>query len=78
MEKKTIEVIVAKKAEGDLDPAKQGKEAATPPTDEDVGGRSVGGWVECPHCGSMRYVFVDFEGEWFTCGNCNQPFRVWV
>ena len=78
MEKKNIEVIVAKKAEGDLDPAKQGKEGAAPSTDEDVGGRSIGGYVECPHCHSIRYVVVDYEGEWFNCGNCGRPYRVWV
>jgi hypothetical protein len=78
MEKQSIEVIVAKKAEGNLDPAKQGKEAAAPSTDDEVGGRSLGGYVKCPYCHSIRYVVVDYEGEWFNCGNCGNPYQVWV
>jgi hypothetical protein len=78
MEKQTIEVVVAKKAEGTLDPAKQGKESAAPPAGEEVGGRSVPAWARCPHCGSIRHVVIDFEGEWFTCGNCGGDYQVWI
>ena len=77
MEKQSIEVIVAKKAEGTLDPAKKGTEAAAPSPDDEVGGRSVGAYVKCPYCHSIRYVVVDYEGEWFDCGNCGNTNQVW-
>jgi hypothetical protein len=78
MEKQSIEVIVAKKAEGTLDPAKKGTEAAAPSPDDEVGGRSVGAYVKCPYCHSIRYVVVDYEGEWFDCGNCGNSYQVWA
>jgi hypothetical protein len=78
MEKQTIEVIVAKKVEGKLDPTKQGKEGAAPSADEEVGGRSANVYVRCPYCSSIRNVTLDYEGEWFTCGNCHNDYQVWV
>jgi hypothetical protein len=67
----------AKKAEGNLDPAKQGKErAASEGGIEEVGGRSVLIFVTCPHCGSNRVVSFDYEGEWFTCSQCQGTYQV--
>jgi hypothetical protein len=78
MEKQNIEVILAKKAEGTLDPAKKGTDAAAPPAEDEVGGRFVGLYVRCPYCHSIRYVRLDHEGEWFDCGNCGNTYQVWA
>jgi hypothetical protein len=78
MEKQNIEVVLAKKAEGTLDPAKKGTDAAAPPAEEEVGGRFVGLYVRCPYCHSIRYVRLDHEGEWFDCGNCGSTYQVWA
>ena len=29
-------------------------------------------------CHSIRYVVVDYEGEWLTCRSCLIPYQVWV
>jgi hypothetical protein len=65
-----------KKAEGNLDPAKQGKEQAASELGAEVAGRSVLIFVSCPHCGSNRIISLDYEGEWFTCGECQGTYQV--
>ena len=65
-----------KKTEGNLDPAKQGKEKAASELDAEVAGRSVLIFVSCPHCGSNRIISLDYEGEWFTCGECQGTYQV--
>jgi transposase-like protein len=66
----------AKKAEGNLDPAKQGKEVAASDLDAEVAGRSVLIFVNCPHCGTTRIISLDYSGEWFTCGHCQGTYQV--
>jgi hypothetical protein len=65
-----------KKTEGNLDPAKQGKEEAASELGAEVAGRSVLIFVSCPHCGSNRIISLDYEGEWFTCGECQGTYQV--
>jgi hypothetical protein len=65
-----------KKTEGNLDPAKQGKEKAASELGAEVAGRSVLIFVSCPHCGSNRIISLDYEGEWFTCGECQGTYQV--
>jgi ribosomal protein S27AE len=65
-----------KKTEGSLDPNKQGNETAASDLKEEVGGRSVLIFVTCPHCGSSRVISFDYEGEWFTCGQCQGTYQV--
>jgi ribosomal protein S27AE len=73
-EKKNIEVVVGKKAEGEADAAKTGKDASGPPQDE-VGGRRHGEYVLCPWCGSVRFVFAsDVRYERWICGHCGHSY----
>ena len=65
-----------KKTEGNLDPTKQGRERAASDLDSEVGGRSVLIFVSCPHCGASRIISFDYEGEWFTCGQCQGTYQV--
>jgi len=65
-----------KKTEGNLDPAKQGNEKAASEAGSEVQGRAVLVFVNCPHCGSGRVISFDYEGEWFTCGNCQGTYQV--
>jgi ribosomal protein S27AE len=65
-----------KKTEGNLDPNKQGREGAASDLGSDVEGRSVLIFVTCPHCGSNRFISLDYEGEWFTCGQCQGTYQV--
>jgi ribosomal protein S27AE len=65
-----------KKTEGNLDPTKQGKERAASEPGTEVEGRSVLIFVACPHCGSSRIISLDYEGEWFTCGQCQGTYQV--
>jgi hypothetical protein len=65
-----------KKAEGNLDPNKQGIERAAAEPGTEVEGRSVLIFVACPHCGSNRIISLDYEGEWFTCGQCQGTYQV--
>jgi cbb3-type cytochrome oxidase cytochrome c subunit len=65
-----------KKTEGNLDPAKQGKEKAASEPGAEVAGRSVLIFVSCPHCHSNRIISLDYEGEWFTCGECQGTYQV--
>ena len=65
-----------KKTEGNLDPGKQGKERAASDPESEVGGRSVLIFVACPHCGASRVISFDYEGEWFTCGQCQGTYQV--
>jgi hypothetical protein len=76
VQKKTIEVIVGKKAEGKLDPKNKGVEMAGPPKDQEVSAHGLQVYVNCPHCGSVRYVILDYEGQWFTCANCGGSYSV--
>lgn len=66
----------AKKTEGNLDPAKQGTEKSANEAGTEVGGRSVLIFISCPHCGSGRVISFDYEGEWFTCGQCQGTYQV--
>jgi ribosomal protein S27AE len=65
-----------KKTEGSLDPDKQGNERAASDLNSEVGGRSVLIFVSCPHCGASRVISFDYEGEWFTCGQCQGTYQV--
>ena len=65
-----------KKTEGSLDPDKQGKESAASDQNTEVGGRGVLIFVTCPHCGSSRIISFDYEGEWFTCSQCQGTYQV--
>jgi ribosomal protein S27AE len=65
-----------KKTEGNLDPNKHGNERAASDPDAEVGGRAVLIFVTCPHCGSSRIVAFDYEGEWFTCGQCQGTYQI--
>ena len=42
----------------------------------EVAGRSVLIFISCPHCGSNRIISLDYEGEWFTCGECQGTYQV--
>ena len=66
----------AKKAEGNLDPAKQGKEMAASEAGSEVEGRGVLIFITCPYCGTARMVSFDYEGEWYTCGHCSGTYQV--
>jgi hypothetical protein len=66
----------AEKTEGNLDPAKKGTERAAAEAGTEVEGRSVLIFISCPHCGSNRVISLDFEGEWFTCGQCQGTYQV--
>jgi len=66
----------AKKTEGNLDPAKKGTERAAAEAGSEVEGRSVLLFITCPHCGSNRVISFDYEGEWFTCGQCQGTYQV--
>jgi hypothetical protein len=65
-----------KKTEGNLDPSKEGKEMTASAPAKEVEGRSVLIFVACPHCGSNRIISLDYEGEWFTCGQCQGTYQV--
>jgi transposase-like protein len=64
-----------KKTEGSLNPDNQGKESAALDNAE-VEGHSVLIFVTCPHCGSSRVISFDYEGEWYTCGQCQGTYQV--
>ena len=66
----------AVKAEGALDPSKQGQEAKG--TAAEVGGRSAVVHVFCPHCNDARTVVLDYEGQLFVCGYCGGSYQVFV
>jgi hypothetical protein len=66
----------AEKTEGNLDPAKQGTERAAAAAGTEVEGRSVLIFITCPHCGSNRVISLDYEGEWFTCGQRQVTYQV--
>ena len=78
MHKKTIEVIMGDKAEGKLDPSKKGVEMAGPPKEQEVTAHGQQVYVTCPHCNSVRYVYLEYEGEWFTCANCGSSYSVTI
>jgi hypothetical protein len=78
VQKKSIEVVIGEKAEGKLDPNKKGVEMAAPPKEQEVTAHGAAVWVTCPHCGSVRYCYLEYEGEWFTCANCGNPYSVTV
>jgi ribosomal protein S27AE len=65
-----------KKTEGSLNPDKQGKERAASDLTAEVEGHAVLIFVTCPHCGSSRVISFDYEGEWFTCGQCQGTYQV--
>lgn len=64
------------KAEGELDPAKQGIETAASDVSTEVEGRSVLIFVTCPYCKSLRVVCLDYEGEWFQCDHCHNNYQI--
>ena len=61
----------AKKAEGDLDPAKKGNESDASESGAEVEGRGIPIYFVCPKCGSGRVVVLQYEGEWVVCSNCD-------
>jgi len=71
---KTIEVLVSKKPEGEVDPNKVSKDFNAPDANAEVEGHGIWRWVECWHCGSMRHVYWEYPGEVFTCGNCGYDY----
>jgi hypothetical protein len=77
-ERKKIEVIVGLKPElGETAPEKATKLGEKP---AEVGGRSAGVYVESPYTGNVYYVYLDYEGQWFTETLSNGQtfsFRVW-
>jgi ribosomal protein S27E len=73
---KTIEVILGEKTEGPLDPNKKGVEMSAPPKEQEVTAHGREVYVNCPHCGSVRYCYLEYEGEWFTCANCGSSYSV--
>jgi transcription elongation factor Elf1 len=75
VQKKNIEVKVGEKVEEKGDPSKGKKDSATPSSGE-VGGRIHDELVQCPWCGSIRYVTVlESQYLWYTCGNCGRSYR---
>jgi hypothetical protein len=72
-ETKKIEVTVATKGRKD---GEGGKDAAAPPNEGEVGGRYARGrWVNCPHCGAVRYIVEETSGyQWYTCGICGRDY----
>jgi hypothetical protein len=68
----------AKKAEGAVDPSKIGKEMAASADENEVQGHTIYNLhVVCPYCHSDRFVDLEYEGEFFTCGNCGNTYRAW-
>ena len=65
-----------KKTEGSLNPDKQGTERAASNLNAEVEGHAVLIFVTCPHCGSSRVISFDYEGEWFTCSQCQGTYQV--
>ena len=65
-----------KKTVGILNPDKQGNESAASDHNAEVEGHSVLIFVTCPHCGSSRVISFDYEGEWFTCSQCQGTYQV--
>ena len=65
-----------KKTEGSLNPDKQGQERAASDHNPEVEGHGVLIFVSCPHCGSSRVISFDYEGEWFTCSQCQGTYQV--
>jgi ribosomal protein S27E len=78
MHKRTIEVITGEKAEGILDPSKKGVEMAGPPKEQEVTAHGREVYVTCPQCNSVRFVYLEYEGEWFTCANCGTSYSVTI
>jgi hypothetical protein len=35
-------------------------------------------YVTCPQCNSVRFVYLEYEGEWFTCANCGTSYSVTI
>jgi hypothetical protein len=79
MAEQTRKMGQAKKAEGNLDPSKKGTESAGDAAiATEVEGHAASVYVHCPTCGSLRHVWLHYEGEWFNCGNCNSSYQVWI
>jgi hypothetical protein len=74
MAEQTRKTGQAKKAEGAVDPSKLGKEME----ETEVQGRTIYNLhIVCPYCHSDRFVDLEYEGEYFTCGNCGNMYRAW-
>jgi ribosomal protein S27E len=78
MPKRTIEVMTGEKVEGNLDPSKKGVEMAGPPKEQEVTAHGREVYVTCPQCNSIRFVYLEYEGEWFTCANCGSSYSVTI
>lgn len=78
VEKKTIEVIVPKKSDPNTAPAERGRVQVNPAPEAEVAGHWAQVWVECPHCHSIGWVALEYEGQWFDCHQCGLPFQVFV
>jgi hypothetical protein len=75
--KSTLEVYEGSKVEGSVDKSKAIKGVNILPKDE-VGGRSVPITINCPYCGALNYVTLDYEGENIICWNDHMVFRAYV
>ena len=78
VEKKTIEVIVPKKGDPNTAPAERGRMQVAPASDAEVAGHWDKVWVECPHCRSVGWVALEYNGQWFDCNRCGNSFRGFV
>ncbi|MBV9491071.1 MAG: hypothetical protein JO069_15315 [Verrucomicrobia bacterium] len=78
-EDNSSKTATARKAEGPLDPAKQGQEAAADTAQsDDVEAHGASVRVICPGCHTVRFVYLEVEGEWFTCSNCGTNYQVYL
>ena len=78
MAEQTRKSGTAKKAEGEMDPSKRGKEMAASAAETEVQGHTLYGLhITCPYCHSDRLVDLEYEGQFFTCGNCGNTYRAW-
>lgn len=69
MEKRTVEVVVGKRLEGQLDPkAEVVKGLIQPPRESEVSGRMHWWWVSCWYCGTWNFVSDHYL--YFNCGVC--------
>lgn len=75
VEKKTIEVIVGKRAEGSLDPARRVKGLSSPADQGEVGGRWHWEYIVCPWDGAINHLYVsDVSYYWYECWRCGNNF----
>ena len=75
--RKNIEVIVGRKPEpGEAVPEKTSK-VIEKLNESEVEGRSIPIYVESPYTGRILWVYLEYEGEWFTDPDTGRSFQVW-